>query len=802
MNCPAFKLSLNYNALGSRDIGFVQGWEFNLSRYNHRQGRTLSLVTGEQYQIYDSPDSVTVKDQKLKSFHFRKEGSQYHVTYKSGQREILSNSNNIYNMSVPVEIIAPNGRSLKFSWTPVGSVPRLDTISDGRQDLVAIKYGSGMAEVICSPGTPESATFVFMQLNKNLSKLTLPGDGGSWDFKYQTMNDYSLLTQVTSPAGLLEVMTYDAEGHLLPVGAPTRAMPCILSHTIYPGKIQLPTKTLYKFSSHNFLGYGGVSQWSDGEDNLYRSPANYNYTSTVRVEGGTTTIYKYNKYHLLLSTQSQHDTKRVTEETIYHCIEGSTFKDQPAQYQMPKTKKITYEDLATAGALRSETTSYSFDVWGNATEVVEPNGIKTTRDYFPAEGRSSRSKQFKYTQLPCVKSPSASATANDPCYFVAVKEQLSLVDGEHLTSRKYLYVNQIDSADHGRIREHVESLNGQYSNTQTLQYEHIDAGRLKTTVKTTSFDGITVQTEKICTKSTGATVSQTDEHGFRTNVKHDLMGRVVETTVNVGTLYEATEKQEFVFCSDGQGYELTQTDAQGYKTRITTDAMKRVTQVSKQGDYDKETLRVVEELKYNDLGQCIQVDNIDWIESTNREIRTSKKIPCSIHLPDDRAALLFALQLAHNPHVSIHVVHLHLSEDDHEALNASPDSDPSTGNDLGKNAVGFPSASDMDLLNTAKNNAAGKLEGRVTFVEISVNSVRNLPDLAVAHARELVGKSRFSVGDLIIAGRSHTLFDNLLVEDFGVERDFQRTIGVLGDRFARAGVDAGLLVIDDKQAKA
>ncbi|KAM0298068.1 hypothetical protein ACHAPM_008764 [Fusarium culmorum] len=169
---------------------------------------------------------------------------------------------------------------------------------------------------------------------------------------------------------------------------------------------------------------------------------------------------------------------------------------------------------------------------------------------------------------------------------------------------------------------------------------------------------------------------------------------------------------------------------------------------------------------------------------------------------DDRAALLFALQLAHNPHVSIHVVHLHFSEDDHEALNASPDSDPSTGNDLGKNAVGFPSASDMDLLNTAKNNASGKLEGRVTFVEIPVDSVRNLPDLAVAHARGLVGKSRYSVGDLIIAGRSHPLFDNLLVEDFGVERDFQRTIGVLGDRFARAGVDAGLLVIDDKQAKA
>ncbi|KAF4993258.1 hypothetical protein FGRMN_6622 [Fusarium graminum] len=169
---------------------------------------------------------------------------------------------------------------------------------------------------------------------------------------------------------------------------------------------------------------------------------------------------------------------------------------------------------------------------------------------------------------------------------------------------------------------------------------------------------------------------------------------------------------------------------------------------------------------------------------------------------DDRAALLFALQLAHNPHVSIHVIHLHFNEDDHEIdSHTTPGSDPSS-NGLGKNVIGFPSASDMDLLNTAKNNAAGRLEGRVKFVEISVDSVRNLPDLAVAHARETVGKSRQSIGDLVIVGRSHNLFDNLLVEDFGVERDFQRTVGVLGDRFARAGIDAGLLVIDDKQATA
>jgi hypothetical protein len=167
---------------------------------------------------------------------------------------------------------------------------------------------------------------------------------------------------------------------------------------------------------------------------------------------------------------------------------------------------------------------------------------------------------------------------------------------------------------------------------------------------------------------------------------------------------------------------------------------------------------------------------------------------------DDRAALLFVLQLAHNPHVSITVVHLGFSEDDADLH--SPDSTPSSSNDISKAAVGIPSASDMDLLSTAKKNASGTLEGRVTFIEVSVDSIRQLPDRAVAQAREVVGKSRLNMGDLVVVGRSHPFFDNLLVDDLGVEREFQRTVGVLGDRFARAGIDAGVLVIHDKESKA
>ncbi|KAF4467196.1 K(+) H(+) antiporter 1 [Fusarium albosuccineum] len=170
---------------------------------------------------------------------------------------------------------------------------------------------------------------------------------------------------------------------------------------------------------------------------------------------------------------------------------------------------------------------------------------------------------------------------------------------------------------------------------------------------------------------------------------------------------------------------------------------------------------------------------------------------------DDRAALLFVLQLAHNPNVSITVVHLTFSDEDPEIeTHVTPESHPSASTSLGKTVVGIPSATDIDLLNTAKKNASKALEGRVTFIEVPVESIRSLPDRAVAQAREVVGKSRLNVGDLVVVGRSHPFFDNLLVDDFGVEREFQRTVGVLGDRFARAGIDAGVLVIDDKHPEA
>lgn len=153
---------------------------------------------------------------------------------------------------------------------------------------------------------------------------------------------------------------------------------------------------------------------------------------------------------------------------------------------------------------------------------------------------------------------------------------------------------------------------------------------------------------------------------------------------------------------------------------------------------------------------------------------------------DDRAALLFVLQLAQNPNVSITVVHL-IVEDG--AV------DNETTKDLGE-----PSAVDLELLSTAKLKASKTLGERVTFSEVVVGSAGEIPERAVAEAQLVVGRSRASAGDLVVVGRRHACFERTVMQaEIGLEREFQKTVGVLGERVARGGVRAGLLVINEKE---
>lgn len=171
---------------------------------------------------------------------------------------------------------------------------------------------------------------------------------------------------------------------------------------------------------------------------------------------------------------------------------------------------------------------------------------------------------------------------------------------------------------------------------------------------------------------------------------------------------------------------------------------------------------------------------------------------------DDRAALLFALQLARNRQISVTIAHLTFSSDeagpagaDSASLSGPP---ADAGKMFAKEVITEPSASDYELLSTVKQSVSSTvLEERVVFVSAAADDARNLPDLAARLAKETVSKSSGSVGDIILIGRRHACLGELLSIDNGLETDFLRTVGMLGARLANADVDAGLLVIHTPQ---
>ncbi|KAF5962420.1 YD repeat-containing protein, partial [Fusarium bulbicola] len=655
-NCPHFDLSLRFDSMSLGDIGFGKGWSLNLSKYKHRQSRTLSLVTGEHYQVEETKSSLAVKDQKLKSFLFEKSGDDYRVVHKSGDIEILSNEGNTFNVTVPVKLFAANGRSLDLEWTSFGKTPRLSQVKEGTEVLLKIDYSDFEVDVIISPdASAKTITRLIREGEDVLAELKLPSNSDfaaspSWKFEYEHSGAFLLIRQLTSPAGLVEELSYRHDGHRLPKGAPRTRIPYVISQTLYPGKHQPKMATTYEYSDLNFLGYGGVNDWDPNGDNLFNARAKYQYTSTVHVEGGAELTYIYNKFHLMVSSRRQQDTKSVTQRTEYYALGEESFENQPAQYQLPKTVEITYEDSAIKGALRTEKTHYSFDVWGNPTETTEKNGSKTIREYYSEDGETglcpadprgfrrylkkisripatdglTKNKEFRYTQLQKVQD------ANRDKHFVVVCQEASFEGSQMLSRTEYSHVSDTGSRDHGSIQAQVSWMGGQHEMTKDKIREYLDGKTCKETVTSTSFDGHVVNVETSTCLYTGRVLHSKDQHGTETVFRYDSLGSLVEEIVAPATAYEASRKSKYLVDEEGVIYGVTKTDVKGIQTRFITDGMERVVQMEKQdlAQHDtsaaKSVFRVMQKNSYNAIGQRVQVDKMDWLiqdhESTPQEI--------------------------------------------------------------------------------------------------------------------------------------------------------------------------------------
>ncbi|TGO18043.1 hypothetical protein BPAE_0398g00060 [Botrytis paeoniae] len=654
-NCSPFKLSLTFNPMNMQDNGFGQGWSLSLPAYEHRQASpTVILSTGESFQCTETSSTMFVNDQKLRSSQIEKlSDDTYQITYKSGQIEILSNCNDTYNKSVLTKVYANTGRSLSFSWNTFGEQPRLDKIQQGSDVLFQIDYGDSQVNITRAPNTPEASTFTLTLGNGQLQELSLPiKDKPSWEFTYQTYDPMVYLTSVTSPTGLVEEMNYKEQGHSLPTGAPYQTIPYVISYASRPGNGQPAITTTYSYSDRNFLAYDGDIDWRDGEDTLYLTPDDYQYSSTVQVEGGTLTTYTYDKYHLLITSKQQKEGKSVTKSITYFAIPSSGFDDQPPQYQLPKSIETTYEDTDSQ-ATRKEISSHTFDEWGNPTQDIQPNGITTDRTYYAPGGEDgcpadpsgfqrymktetvtpadsdystpTRIESYTYTQLP-------TATDGVASHFVAVQQRQTLEASQVLTTTDYAYVQEPSASDHSRISQQVTQLFGKYPTTKSWTYTYPD-GQFKQALTTLTFDGIKTKEETSYSLWTGLPSSRTNEADITNSFSYNTIGQLTKAVNSLDTPCEAVLQIEYTYLGTGNGAQRTVTDAKGLKTCYTTDGLERIYRVEKQDDYTKD-FRLIRENSYNAQGQQITMDEIDWMRTDDQGTSTKQRSSRSLEYDD------------------------------------------------------------------------------------------------------------------------------------------------------------------------
>lgn len=660
-NHPPFRLSLQYNALNSRDIGFGRGWGLSLSSFEHRYDQqVLRFSTGEQYQVRSLGSNLTIQDQKLQSFRFMKAGSDYHIVHKSGVVEILTNEHNTYEISVPFKIYGAHGRSLTLHWARFGAQPRLTKIQDGDEDLLHIEYNTLSVWITRSPGTPEESILSAVLREHTVAELILPLPGSpAWQFTHSVINHIPCLTKVITPTGLVEYISYKAEGLQMPQGAPYSSIPCVITHIIIPGHGQPPISTHYQYSAQNFLGYNSGQPWNGGEDHLYHLTGEYQYSTSVRLEDGPVTKYTFNKFHLMELSEQQKGTKRVAICTKYHTLPHQSFADQPAQCQLPKTISTTYQDTSLQNCIRTETTHHAFDEWGNPTKEVLRSGVCVERVYYPAAGeintstgkvlcppdpgrfqRHLKSETIKPAPSPYVAPVRTSCytysrldTANDIVanHFVVPQQLEMLHDDLCHFHTEYVYIDQVARRDHGRLKQQIIHHAGQYPQTKIFTYDYPKLGEFTQTMSTQTFHENTQREVTTCSMFTGLLKTYMAHTNVLTEFRHNKIGQIVTEVVAPNTKYEAKRQYECDLLKDQAGYVVTITEAKGVQTRYSTDGLQRNILVERKDDgaqpgvrntpIELEPFRVVREYSYNTLGKPATDVQVDWLNSDDERIQ-------------------------------------------------------------------------------------------------------------------------------------------------------------------------------------
>lgn len=648
LNGPEFAFSLGFNPLNQADVGFGTGWSLTMPCYD-LQSKVMTLSNGERYKAVETPAGLKFKEMKLQTARVLVTGAgRYEVRYKDGRRELLKVLAGSH-FAVAEKIIAANGVSVTLKHELFNGFPKLIEINDTKRCLLRVTRKAGQVVLTRHPDTASSSNYKLILKNARVTAIELPL-GKGWELEYEVIDGASYLHRLVNPLRGVEIIRYKRQGHRFVSGV-DRTLPFVIAHDIYPGRGQPRLCKTYEYSDHNFLGQGLLPARDSDGDPLYQAPGYYVYTSDEKwvVKGKVHTRIKrtYNKFHLLVAETTTCGDAQIETATEYHCSVTKPFNDQVAQFRMPKVHTVTYLDRRTQQK-RVETTVTEFDQEGNLLKQVEPSGVTTSTEFYPASGGDNCPEDpLGFSRFPRKRTVTAASSegASTVTYYdyalhtalegaelasvLPIKERFfEVVEGVEIlrskTARSYLNLPE-DPLKHGATKEQTFTLNGKETATE-FSYE-LEGDRLRIKSSTRGFDGALQTSEKVLSTLTGLLVSETGVDGEHIEHQYDAIGRAVCKTVASGTDYAAATRWAYLAASKEQPATVVTTDPAGGEQRVAYDGLERVTTVEeKDCDHpDKDGLiqvRTLYSALHDPVGHKVQVTLTDWRDGKPYPIST------------------------------------------------------------------------------------------------------------------------------------------------------------------------------------
>ncbi|MFG3449361.1 RHS repeat domain-containing protein [Stenotrophomonas sp. NPDC047960] len=687
---PTFPLSITFNPMNTMDEGFGVGWSMNLTEYRARDHQ-LSLSNGESFTVTGSGADLGVEEQKLDSFHLHDDGGgQLTVVHRDGRVEVLRTGGSADKArALPVTVMSPEGRRLDIDYVSFRGGQRLSSVREhsGRVLLDVLRPGDSEVELQFFPGAGEDGAPLARYL------LTLNGDGwvdkiilptqeeACWQLAYEVHNDYVHLTELWSPTGSHEVVSYFTggdEGHRFP-GDARPAVPRVTRHLLEPGFGQPPMETRYQYRSTrshpagNFLGQGALDDYpDDGRDNLYRASPDFHYGTTIELwaDGALQRSVErtFNRFHLQVEEVSTQGNC-VTRVTTTHYADtdenrNKPFAEQPPYCQLPKTVVRRWELTDDPTQAREEVEETRFDDHGNLVERITADGVREVNTYYPASGsgqhcppdpegfvrslhtRTRHPAPSEYGNAPtlCSTRTYTALSALDGAHadrFLLEHEDVQVqVDADNREVRRATRTWFEDPADElrlGRARTTVETMNG-LSTTTAHDYRaftnaRLGADVLEITETVTGFDGSVQTAVEEHSVLNGNTLRAQTADGAIFEYAYDALGRVTLETVSPGTPFEASRRYVYHLIgetgrSDDQAWQEVINAAQ-ITTRTWFDGLSRAILEECQ-DVDAAAarglapadaaFRTVYRARHNSLDQVVCETHVDWHGETDLEL--------------------------------------------------------------------------------------------------------------------------------------------------------------------------------------